>query len=100
MSGFKTVEMRSLIKQILKYYIAKQQLRQQVKDAFLKHFRVTEIVRGQRTLRIEVHKIIENELRMTGSPAFRCLQKECLKELGVAPSFSNGYRYYHGLQRK
>jgi len=100
MSGFKTVEMRSLIKTILSYYIERQQLKQQVKDAFLKHYRLKEIIRGEKILRVEVHSAIENELRRVGSPNFRHFQAQCLKEIGVVPSYSKGYRYYQGIERK
>ena len=93
--------MRSLIKRILKQYLARQYLKQRIQAAFLSKYQLTDYTYRSSPLiaRKLVHQDIENILRIGGNALMRAFQTQALIELGVVPIFSQGYRYFAGIKK-
>ncbi len=75
-------------------------MKRAVQQAFLQHYSVVPMKKGQRIKRKEIFEAIEETLRLSADNKRRCQITEWLREIGVVPVFSCGYRYFKGIKRK
>jgi len=89
--------MKAFVRNILKCYIKRLEFRHSVQQAFLKHYSLIPVKDSKRISRKFVYEKIEEELRLDRWNARRHYFLDCLKEIGVVPTYSKGLRYFRGI---
>lgn len=92
--------MKEFVKAVLQYYMKRMHFKHQIQQAFLKHYELIPVAKGERTKRKPIYEMIEEELRLYPSKRRRHYIMKCLLEIGVAAARTRGEDYFRGIKKR